>query len=127
MAKYKVLRGTHQVMTVVEKKGGVPSPDVKTFRAGDIFEVPEGRNYSKRIARIKSKRFLEVPDDTPVSNPEDTALEDLGPPEKSFNQILEATQEMTVADLKELAATNGVDLTGATRRDEILKRIQEKT
>jgi len=130
MAKYKVLRGTHQVTTVTEREGGVAFAEAQTFRVGDVFEVPGGKNYAKRIARLRSKRFLVVPDDTPVKSslppePEDTTPGDQDSPEKPSNQVLEATQGMTIAALREQAAINGIDLAGATRRDEILKRLQE--
>jgi len=135
MTKYKVLRGSHQVMSSkVPDDGGVPAITVVSYRAGDVFEVPDGGDYDKRLARMRIKRFVKVPNDTPVKNSLPLDLEEVTarqPAEAEprvesllVNQFLGATQGMTISDLKELAADNGVDLTGAVKRSDIIARLQ---
>lgn len=138
MVKYRVLRGSHQIMTnEIPEGGGVPHVSVETYRAGDVFEVPGGKDYDNRMRHVRFKRLLRVPDDTPVSisplpePPEDDLPEDSLPdaPEHRVegllaNQLLDATQGMTIPDLKELAADNGIDLGGLTKKDDILRCLQ---
>ena len=130
MAKYKVLSGTHQIMRTDETKD-IPLATTEVYRPGDVFET--SNDYSKRIKKLRSNRLQLMPNNTPVSMSPVPQEKDGVPPEdiesesnKDANsQAVSELQEMTIAELRETAAANDIDLVGLIKRDEILKRCQE--
>ncbi len=128
--KFRVLEGKHQVFTDIDGvikvdiyNGETPDRPGKPSRPGEVLEtdidLAEKFNHPP-----KSLKFERVPDDTPTKE-EMEALKDKEKVEQTpQEEDDDAFSEMTVAELKEVALQDGVDLEGVTKKEDILKALR---
>lgn len=107
--KFKVIDGKHQEFTTVDGR-------VKTtiYKKGEVIEtdVDLAAKFNRGSYSIK---FELVSDDTPTQ--QEILAEGDSFSEDSFS-------DMTVVELKESAAAGGIDLEGATKKEDILKALR---
>lgn len=117
MAKFRVVHGRHH-------EGG------RTYKQGEIVDSKTDLSRLNAPNAIKFEKVAESIPVTPVSIPQ----EETETVEEAPMQELEVEEEvsveddfetMKVAELKQLAEAEEIDLDGATRKADIIERIRE--
>lgn len=107
MTKFRVLRGIHS-------EGGV------TYEAGGIVDS------STNLLRMNSPgsvKFVKVGQEPVLAS----ASEPLQSPDQLIPTAGDSLDAMTVAELREFAREEGIDLEGANRKDQIIEAIRAAT
>ena len=113
--RFKLLSGVHQ-------HGG------KTYKVGQV--VVSGEDLAKRFGADKFQRLEDASTSNfgPAPGPESALRDDTGPaPESGDDQLPETGDELddlNVAQLKQYAATHGIELGGATKKADLIAAIR---
>lgn len=106
VGRFRVLRGSHS-------EGYNPDGSIRIYHKGDIVDSVTNLLKHNKQGSIKFQKVgrTAVDEEETVTDPEDVG---------GYGSLA----DMTVDELKEVAAAEEIDLEGATRRKEIVSRIE---
>jgi hypothetical protein len=126
MAKqtFKILRGTHDesIPEQRDKDGNVTHPGVKrTFRAGDVFES----EYDLlKLNAPGCQKFALLSGQVPVQTlPQEPAQPAATPAVTTKEGIRSTLEGMSVKELRDMAAAEEIDVTGLSRKEDLINAL----
>jgi len=132
--KFVLLAGKHQVPDPTRPANpAVPDGPRANITYGEGDTIESEVDLVKQFNSRGSEKFRRVRDDTPISSGYQS-VHDMPSPEEKMETIRQQQQGelgglfegKTVAELKLLASDNGINLAGATKKDEIIAKIREE-
>ena len=121
--KFRLLRGRHSVGSGLK---------LAIFKQGDVIETDQ--DLVKRLNRPHSVKVELVPDDTPATPIESryrsrgTGREEgqgIPTPFAPIPTVDDSFDELTVAQLQQFAASEGIDLGTATKKADIISKLRQ--
>jgi len=116
--KFRVLQGKYHSYV-----RGTDSRDITvvTTKRGEVVESTI--DLVKRYNRPQSRMFERLPDDAPMTTESAPGILQETEADAPTTDVFEG---LTVAELRELAGQNGIDLSNASRKADILKAIRSQ-